>query len=603
MTSNEKPVLFSPTIKTALLFLAVTAAVVLALYMIVRSNALNNTYKLAQETESFLETTCAKYENYENGNTAESMQNLLDDADGLRSYISKEKLEDDEFLFAFAQKEHLGGIVLVDSAGNRIAGADLNQTDPYLLWKDILTSPEAQSILAHPSKTYSDAKTLNEHNYNFVIVSCEKGLLLCYKSLDKPSADRYGFNFADILTNDSFRQNPTAVIVKNDQLVSTNNPSVNDAINNREGPFAANAEWSSGSLTHFDFDGNSCYGLHCTYEDYEITLLYPISEILDDTVWPILIGVMVYLGICASIAIVRGYSYKKNLNTAQKQLRIIRAISATYQSTFLLHLDRMELEPIQLSEEVAAINERHPEPHDFLKQVCLDVIAPEYRKAVHEFMELETISERLQGKSFIACEIKDLKGVWHSLQMIPQRYDDKGAPQAILVATRNITTLKQAEKLSYFDKLTGLHNRNYMESHIIEFEDETNRPLSIIMADCNFLKSANDTLGHVWGDTLLQRTADSLRSAAPEDATIMRIGGDEFLIACPGTTPKEALSLIEAAKEQLASRSDETLTLSVAFGSFTLNAGSTISFNEACQNADTAMYAEKKRTHRQRRTD
>ena len=118
------------------------------------------------------------------------------------------------------------------------------------------------------------------------------------------------------------------------------------------------------------------------------------------------------------------------------------------------------------------------------------------------------------------------------------------------------------------------------------------------MVDCNFLKKTNDTLGHTWGDTLLQRTADALRASAPETATVMRIGGDEFLIVCPNTDHESAALLIKRAKEELALRSDETLTLSASFGSFAVESGAEVAFQKACKEADKAMYQEKQEAHR-----
>ena len=44
--------------------------------------------------------------------------------------------------------------------------------------------------------------------------------------------------------------------------------------------------------------------------------------------------------------------------------------------------------------------------------------------------------------------------------LIPQKFDGYGNIQALLITTRDITSVKQTEELSFKDKLTGLHNRN-----------------------------------------------------------------------------------------------------------------------------------------------
>lgn len=598
-TKMELPAKFH-TKQFAIFFLVLTTAVVIALSAIGQKNDLDETCTLAQETESFLETTCKKYENYSNGNWAKSLENLLDTAIGLHDFIDKDKLTDNHFLLRFIRAERIGGVLLTDSAGNVVSQADMDDKNASELWQETLQTKPVQDILAHPTKSYSSSTTIDGIPYNFAVIAYDGGLLLCYESTEKPSYDQYEFNFNDILANDTFRKNPTALIVKNNQMVSSNNEAFEKAVLGSDEDQGAEIDWQDDGLTMFEYEGANWFGLRSVYEDYTIYLVYPASEVFSGTGGIVSIGLIVYLALCSAILILRGYLYKKNLNTAQKQMRIIKAISATYQSTFLMHLSNLELEPINLSSKMAKTFEQHQEAHDFLTHICLDAVAPEFRDSVKELIDPSTIAQRIKGKPFIACDIRDNEGVWYSLQVIPQKYDEDGNLQAVLVATRNIVSLKQAEMLSYRDKLTGLRNRNYMEAHSKELDGSDDLPLSVIMVDCDFLKRTNDSMGHIWGDKLLQRTAEALGAAAPKDAVIMRIGGDEFLIACPKTPEYEAKSIVEKAKRELTLRSDEQLALSASFGSCTIE-NHALSFDQACKEADKAMYQEKQERHASRR--
>ncbi len=579
-------------------FLVVTVAVVLTLCGIGHKSDLDETYQLAKETESFLETTCQKYENYEDGNSAKSLQTLLDVSEGLQEFIDPEKLTDSDFLFSFIHSEHLGGVLLVDAQGKTVAQADMDERDSRALWESTLQTESVRGVLSKQATSFSNSETIEGIPYNYVVTPYKGGLLLCYESEQKPTADSYEFSFGSILSDDTFRKSPTAIIAKGSEILSTNNADIQSEDPSQNEALFTSVEWRNDALTKLNYDGTTYYGLRSVFEDYNIYLLYPASEVFSSTGDIVSLGIIAYLVLCSAILIVRGYLYKKNLLTTQKQLRIINAISATYQSTFLLHLSESKLEPINLSERVSEVFEQHSDPKDFLEKVCLEVVSPESRDAVKELMDTRTIAKRLQGNTFLGCDVKDLEGTWYSLQVIPQRYSEEGELQTVLVATRDITSLKQAEQLSYFDKLTGLRNRNYMESHILEFEDEASRPLGVVMADCNYLKKTNDTLGHTWGDTLLKRTADALRAAAPESATIMRIGGDEFLVVYPNATSDAAACFIKETKQELKQRSDETLTLSASFGFSIIEKGSATSFQEACRKADAAMYQEKQRMHR-----
>ncbi len=51
--------------------------------------------------------------------------------------------------------------------------------------------------------------------------------------------------------------------------------------------------------------------------------------------------------------------------------------------------------------------------------------------------------------------------------------------------------------------------------------------------DLNGLKYINDTFGHGAGDTAIATVSDALKKASPEGSSIIRTGGDEFLVFCP----------------------------------------------------------------------
>lgn len=162
-----------------------------------------------------------------------------------------------------------------------------------------------------------------------------------------------------------------------------------------------------------------------------------------------------------------------------------------------------------------------------------------------------------------------------------------------------ITSVQRAEELSFTDKLTGLHNRNYMESRCDSFMRKDDLPASLIMADCNYLKHTNDTLGHEYGDLLLKRVARSIQECLPENCIAMRIGGDEFLIICACCSAKRVTQIVDSIRQKLREHSDEVLKLSASFGTCTVD-DYDISFKDAYNIADRAMYEEKQRHHKKR---
>lgn len=113
------------------------------------------------------------------------------------------------------------------------------------------------------------------------------------------------------------------------------------------------------------------------------------------------------------------------------------------------------------------------------------------------------------------------------------------------------------ERMAKFDSLTGLANRATIMTALARAigggEDGPETPAAaVLLIDLDRFKEVNDTLGHDVGDKLLIVAADRLRGAAPRDATVGRLGGDEFIIVAPRVTLAEA--------ERLAERMNKALT-------------------------------------------
>lgn len=555
---------------------------------------LGETYKMAEETSSFLKAECQKFNNYIKGNTARSLQDMLDTANGLKKFIPSSELQDSDFLHEFIRTEHVGGIIVFDSNLSLIAQSDMDHQNSYQLWKDTISKDTIKNILQHPQKTYIDNITLGDISYDMAVVADDTGskLILCYSSTEKPASDPYELTLRSILENNTFDRNPTLVITDGTQVLSTNSSIVDSLDTEQYQQLASSIEWKDNQFTKFKYMNTTYYGLRHIYNNYFVYTVYNSKDVFVHRINFLTVALMAYLVIGMIIMAGQRHYDKVSVNRMEKQLRIINAVSTAYSSTFLLHVDKMELESIKTSGRLQAIYEKHCNPYDFLFAICKTEVALDYHPTVMHFLDLDTIADRLKGNPFLGCEVKDCHGTWYSILLIPQKYDDSGNIQALLVTTRDITSVKQTEELSFKDKLTGLYNRNYIETHSKELVHSSDYPVSLIMADCNYLKRTNDTLGHEYGDLLLQRIANTITEIIPENYIAIRVGGDEFLIICPQCTNEKAHQLINTIKQKLTERSDEKLTLSAAFGVSTTETGD-FSFAHAYEEADQQMYKDK----------
>ena len=199
-----------------------------------------------------------------------------------------------------------------------------------------------------------------------------------------------------------------------------------------------------------------------------------------------------------------------------------------------------------------------------------------------------------QGSTMISRAEAGGKEIYWEIKKNPVYHDGKiiGIIGIVNDVTKTVHLEKELEELSFKDKLTGLYNRNYMESRDKTYVRGDDFPASLIMADCNYLKKVNDTLGHEYGDLLLKRIAQAIQEATPDGCIPMRVGGDEFLILCPKTPADKAEKLIAKIKQRFVEKSDDILTLDAAFGYYTAS-DDTLTFAEAFRRADQAMYKDK----------
>jgi len=130
----------------------------------------------------------------------------------------------------------------------------------------------------------------------------------------------------------------------------------------------------------------------------------------------------------------------------------------------------------------------------------------------------------------------------------------------------------QLQRQSMRDPLTQLFNRRHLDDYFREHAArarENGRGFALALVDIDHFKKVNDRHGHLAGDDMLKVFADRLRACAGECGAAFRIGGEEFLVAMPGTDRANAILQLEGFRE----RNREPVTTRVGPLSLTFSAG------------------------------
>jgi diguanylate cyclase (GGDEF)-like protein len=173
----------------------------------------------------------------------------------------------------------------------------------------------------------------------------------------------------------------------------------------------------------------------------------------------------------------------------------------------------------------------------------------------------------------------------------------------VVLALANARMVDQIRFLAYFDSLTGLPNRVSFKRRLIEDLEQSNlrkQRLAVCFLDLDHFSRINDTLGHRFGDRLVQEVAHRVRSCCQKHAPaaeVARLGGDEFTVIVPDLPAGDSASylatkLLESFNTPFALDGHEVfVSASIGIAVFPTDG---IDLESLLKNADLAMYQAKK---------
>ncbi|MDW8060041.1 MAG: diguanylate cyclase [Thermomicrobium sp.] len=204
-------------------------------------------------------------------------------------------------------------------------------------------------------------------------------------------------------------------------------------------------------------------------------------------------------------------------------------------------------------------------------QLVVDVREdPDYFEPQPDFpMESEVVAVlRRNGEPIGVLNIESRRG--HRLDQEDLRLAMNIAVHLELLM-RQVELTEQLERQALSDPLTGLPNRRALQEHLRRLlRDRRIGTVSVILIDFDTFKTLNDTLGHLFGDAVLQAVSDRLvRSLRPSDL-IARYGGDEFAVVLADVDLPLAQEIAERLRQAVGAAPfevrGETVVLTISLG-------------------------------------
>ncbi len=185
-----------------------------------------------------------------------------------------------------------------------------------------------------------------------------------------------------------------------------------------------------------------------------------------------------------------------------------------------------------------------------------------------------------------AIRIFEEKGIEH-LPVV----NDEGILVGIITGT---DILKGLPRFALIDPLTGLENRRVLDYLNQKLAKRRAEGIYVLMIDIDNFKKINDSYGHVFGDKVLKKVADTVVRNVRAYDNVIRYGGEEIVVILHRVSKEEALGIAERIRKSVEKIHFEDkpkmkITVSVGVAPFT---GSLL---ETIEKADKAMYKAKRK--------
>lgn len=167
--------------------------------------------------------------------------------------------------------------------------------------------------------------------------------------------------------------------------------------------------------------------------------------------------------------------------------------------------------------------------------------------------------------------------------------------RARLQLIQQLVRSEAAELTAQIDPLTETFNRRCLEPVLAKEIGRVERKrssLSVVMIDLDDFRTVNNKLGHAAGDQVLKALVDIMKNTLRKSDTIVRYGGDEFVLVLPDTNADQAECAVGRllSKVEAWNRSGEMPSVKLGFSHGVSEYHSGASPEEMVNEADRRMY-------------
>ncbi len=256
------------------------------------------------------------------------------------------------------------------------------------------------------------------------------------------------------------------------------------------------------------------------------------------------------------------------LKEEKEHAEVINSLSTIYSTIFQANINTHEYEVLTSIPLMMTVTARKGIFDDVKDTLIATFMEPEFREPLREFLDLNTLADRLENVNTVATDYKAPTGQWMQARFIAKRRDENGRAIETLYVARDITEERLIKAQAEHDPMTGVLNRRGFDQ-ILKSLEKDKRNFALILVDVDNFKNVNDTYGHEVGDVILKRVSKFLAEGFRSIDHVCRIGGDEFAVIMLDVTSDLGYTIedkISAINHQLATPKENVPAVSLSVG-------------------------------------
>ncbi len=124
----------------------------------------------------------------------------------------------------------------------------------------------------------------------------------------------------------------------------------------------------------------------------------------------------------------------------------------------------------------------------------------------------------------------------------------------VAIAVDNVRNLQQLQARTFIDEVTGFYNTRYLAAKLDQSIKEIlnhGGELSVVFLDLDNFKALVDSQGHLRGSKVLSEVARVINSVLEPEDSLVRYGGDEFIVLLPHQSQEQALNMVRRLRQIL----------------------------------------------------